>query len=97
MRRTLLVPLAALALAGCHVVRYDTGRPASQQVVTVPLNFFLWGIVGDRVVDLDAACPDGAARWQNQATAGDAFIDVFTVGIWSPRTVKIQCAEGRSR
>lgn len=97
MRRTLLVPLAALALAGCHVVRYDTGRPASQQVVTVPLNFFLWGIVGDRVVDLDAACPDGAARWQNQATAGDAFIDVITVGIWSPRTVKIQCAEGRSR
>ncbi len=97
MRRTILASLAALALAGCHVVRYDTGRPASQQVVTIPLNFFLWGLVGDRVVDLDAACPEGAARWQNQATVGDAFFDVITVGIWSPRTVKIECAEGRSR
>jgi hypothetical protein len=97
LRRFLVVSLAALALAGCHVVRYDSGRPASQRVVTVPLNFFLWGLVGDRVVDLDAACPEGAARWQNQATAGDAFLDVITVGIWSPRTVKIECAEGRGR
>ncbi|HSM93860.1 MAG TPA: hypothetical protein VLT47_13335 [Anaeromyxobacteraceae bacterium] len=97
MRRTLIASLAALALAGCHVVRYDTGRPASQRVVTVPLNFFVWGLVGDRAVDLDAACPDGAARWQNQATVGDAIIDVVTLGIWSPRTVRIECAEGGTR
>ncbi|MGB8929827.1 MAG: hypothetical protein WCC48_01110 [Anaeromyxobacteraceae bacterium] len=97
MRRTLVVSLAVLALAGCHLVRYDTGLPASQRVVTVPLNFYLWGLVGERVVDLDAACPEGAARWQNQATFGDAVIDVVTVGLWSPRTVKIECAEGRVR
>ena len=97
MHRLALASLAALALAGCHVVRYDTGRPASPRVVTVPVNFFVWGLIGDAVVDLDAACPEGAARWQNQATLGDAVIDVITAGIWSPRTVTITCAEGRAK
>ena len=97
MRRTVLASLAALALAGCHVVRYDTGRPASPRVVTIPMNFFVWGLVGDQVVDLDAACPEGAARWQNRATATNAIVDVLTIGLWSPRTVTIECAEGRTR
>ena len=94
MRRLALASLAALALAGCHVVKYDTGLPAGPRVVKIPLNFYLWGLVGNRVVDLDAACPGGAARWENRATAGDAIIDVVTAGIWSPRTVTVECIEG---
>ena len=100
MRRFVLAVLAVVALAGlsgCHNVRYDTGRPASDRVVNVPVNFFLWGFVGQKVVDLDAACPEGAASWQNQATVVDALIDVVTLGIWSPRTVTIRCAVGRGR
>jgi hypothetical protein len=97
LRRLALASLAALALAGCHVVKYDTGRPASPRVVTIPVNFFVWGLVGKPVVDLDAACPEGVARWQNQATFGDAFIDVITIGLWSPRTVTLTCAEGRTK
>jgi hypothetical protein len=97
LRRLALATIAAVALAGCHVVRYDTGRPASPRIVTIPLNFFVWGLVGDPVVDLDAACPEGAARWQNQATFGNAIVDVLTLGLWSPRTVTIECAEGKAR
>ena len=100
MRRIALPILAVaalVALAGCHNVRYDTGRPASQRVVTVPANFFLWGLVGEKVIDLDAACPEGAAHWRNQATVVDAAIDVLTLGLWSPRTVTVTCAEGRGR
>lgn len=96
MRRIILASLAALALAGCHVVRYDTGRPPGKRVVTVPLNFYLWGLVGDRVVDLDAACPEGVARWENGATPVDYFVDIATFGILSPRTVTIECVEGRT-
>lgn len=97
MRRLVLATLVAAALAGCHVVRYDTGLPASPRVVTVPVNFFAWGLVGKGVVDLDAACPEGTARWESRATFGDAFFDVITLGVWSPRTVTIECAEGRTR
>lgn len=96
MRRIALASLAALTLAGCHVVRYDTGRPPSPRIVTIPVNYFFWGLKGKPSIDLDAACPEGAARWQNRATATDALLDVVTLGIWSPRTVIIECAEGRA-
>jgi hypothetical protein len=97
VHRLALVCLTLLALGGCHAVRFDTGRPASPRVVTVPVNFFVWGLIGNHVVDLDAACPEGAARWQNRASPLNAFVDLVTLGIWSPRTVIIECAEGRAK
>jgi len=96
VRRLAITCLTILALGGCHVARFDTGRPASPSVVTVPVNFFAWGLVGEPVVDLDAACPEGVARWQNRATLVNALSELVTVGIWSPRTVIIECAEGRA-
>lgn len=96
MRRLVLTCLTLLALGGCHAIRYETGRPVSPRVVTVPVNFFVWGLIGNHVVDLDAACPEGAARWQNRASPLNAFFDLVTLGIWSPRTVIIECAEGRA-
>lgn len=84
---------AAAALSGCQTIRYDTGRPASPRHVEQDIHFFLWGLSGKPVVDLEAACPEGAARWRSQATAGDWFIDVITLGIYNPRTVVIECAE----
>ena len=97
MRRLALATLAALALAGCHVVRYETGRPASPRVVTIPVNYFFWGLKGHHTVDLDSACPEGAARWETRATFTDKVLGVITLGIYVPRTVKIACAEEKTR
>ncbi len=85
----------ALALAGCHVVRYDTGARASPRRVEQTVHFFFWGLVGGARVDLDAACPDGAARWRSEATFGEVVADLVTLGVWSPRTVVVECAEAR--
>jgi hypothetical protein len=49
--------------------------------------------VGEPVVDLDAACPQGVASWRSDAKVGDWLLDVLTIGIYNPRTVTIQCAE----
>lgn len=84
---------AAVALAGCQTVQYRTGRPASARHVVQTHHFFFWGLRGKAVVDLEAACPEGVARFRNQATAGDWFASVLTLGIWSPRTVVVECAE----
>ena len=84
---------AAGLLSGCHTVRYQTGRPASPRKVEQTHHFYFWGLKGKPVVDLDAACPEGVARWSSQSTAGDWFASVLTIGIWSPRTVVIECAE----
>ena len=87
-----LVALAVLA-SGCHVVRYETGRAASPRHVEQTVHFFFWGLAGKTTVDLDAACPEGVARWQSRATFGDVLADLLTLGIWSPRTVVLECVE----
>lgn len=92
-RSALLALLAAATLAGCHTVQYQTGRPASVRKVEQTYHFFFWGLKGKPVVDLDAACPEGAAQWTNKSTVGDWFASVLTLGVWSPRTVIIECVE----
>jgi hypothetical protein len=82
-------------LAACHVVRYDTGLPPSPRRVEQTVHFFFWGLAGEARIDLDEACPDGAARWRNEASFLDMVAGIVTVGLWVPRTVVVECAEGR--
>jgi len=94
VNRRLLAAVACLALAACHTIRYDTGRPASPRRVERTLHFTFWGLGNQpATVDLDAACPEGAARWRSESTAGDWMLAVVTLGIYSPRTVTVECAE----
>jgi hypothetical protein len=93
LRSAAVALCAAAALAGCHTVRYQTGRPASARKVEQTHHFFFWGLKGKPVVDLDAACPEGVARWTNKSDALDWLASVGTLGIWSPRTVIVECAE----
>ncbi len=66
----------ALVASGCHTVRYDTGRQASPRHVEQTVHFFFWGLAGKPVIDLEAACPEGVARWQSSSTFGDWLADV---------------------
>ena len=84
---------AALSLAGCHSVRYDAGRSASPRRWERTVHFFLWGLVGKPTVDLDEACPEGVARFRNEARFGGFLAQVATLGVWSPRVVVVDCAE----
>lgn len=93
MTRTALTLLAMLALAGCHRVRIDAGRPSSGERHRQTVHFYFWGLVGDRVVKLDELCPKGIARFGSEATASQALIQVATLGIWAPRQVTVECAE----
>jgi Bor protein len=92
-RLHLAAALFALSLAGCQTIRYQTGRPAAPTSVQQDVHFLFWGLVGDPVVDLDAACPQGVAAWRSDAKVGDWLLDVLTIGIYNPRTVTIQCVE----
>jgi hypothetical protein len=94
VNRCLFAVVACLALAACHTIRYDTGRAASPRKVERTIHFTFWGLGNQpAVVDLDAACPEGAARWRSESTAGDWLLSVVTIGIYAPRTVTIECVE----
>lgn len=91
--RALVAAAAALALAACHTVRYDAGRAVSQRRWESTVHFFLWGLVGEARIDLDAACPEGVARFRNEAGPLHWVAQVGTLGLWSPRRVVVECAE----
>jgi hypothetical protein len=91
--RLAVVALLALGLGGCQTIRYQTGRRPAPTHVVQDIHFFMWGLIGEPVVDLDAACPQGVAEWRSDATGSDWLVDVLTLGIYNPRTVTIQCVE----
>jgi hypothetical protein len=93
LRRRAIAAAAALALAGCHTVRYDAGRAPSARRYERTVHFFLWGLAGKPVVDLDVACPEGVARFRSEATFAHWLAQVATAGLWSPRRVVVECAE----
>jgi len=94
LRKPALAALAALALAGCHAVRYDAGRTASPRRWERTIHFWAWGFKGDSRVDLDAACPEGVASFRSEAGFGGWIAQILTIGFWSPRKVVVVCADG---
>ncbi len=93
MRTRATAAALALALAACHTVRYDAGRPPSERRYETTVHFFLWGLAGKPRIDLDAACPEGAARFRNESGAVHWIAEVATLGLWSPRRVVVECAQ----
>ena len=85
-----------LAAAGCYRVAYETDLPAGGPVRTQTATFFLGGLIGETTVDLQALCPNGVARWQNEASPVDTILTYVTVGIFTPRTITVTCAGGRA-
>jgi hypothetical protein len=90
--RTALGAALLLSTAGCKTVQYRTRLPAGGARSERTLHFFLFGAVGTATVDLTEACPNGVARWQNQKSFVDGLLTVVTIGIYTPRTVTIECA-----
>ncbi len=92
-KRAAIVALA-LAAGGCYTVTYRTGLPGNGVKHEEGAHFFLWGLVNDKTLNLDAVCPTGVSRWYNQATFLDGFLTFITIGIYDPRTIVVECASG---
>jgi hypothetical protein len=89
--------LVALATAtGCYTVRFQSSLPPGGAQYEEKGHFFLWGLVGEKEVDLKKLCPAGPSRWQNQQNFGDGVLGFFTLGIYIPRTVKVECTAAKA-
>ncbi|MHB8878978.1 MAG: Bor/Iss family lipoprotein [Myxococcaceae bacterium] len=92
MRRVLVCTAVGLLLAGCQTVSYRTNLAGGGKRYEEPASYFLWGLVGEKVVDLRRICPGGVARWKNQQSAVDAILGWISLGIYVPRTIVVECA-----
>jgi hypothetical protein len=90
-----LLAAALLALApSCQTIRYTTGQSGGGGRIEQKAPFFLWGLVGEKEIQMGELCPRGPARWYSQQTFWDGAFEVTTLGIYSPRTIVVECGNG---
>ncbi len=98
MRKILLFPfcLVMLSLAACSTVtvtKDSHAKSISPPAYTERQHFFLWGLAPGRIaVGLKGVCSDTDVRQiQTQRTFLDGLLGFITVGLYSPRTMRIWC------
>jgi hypothetical protein len=87
---------AAFLATGCYTTRFQSNLAPGGAKFEEKGNFFLWGLVGEKEVDLKKMCPAGPARWQNQQTFVDGLIGAVTLGIYIPRTITVECTGAKA-
>jgi hypothetical protein len=84
----------ALLGSGCMTSSYNSARLPSAEVKTERAEFYLYGLVGEKTVDLTSLCPQGVANFRQQFELNDVFMQIITCGIYCPMTIEVHCAGG---
>lgn len=88
----LALGLALTLLGGCYHVRYHRQCNYQGPPIARWNHFFLWGLAGSAEVDVREFCPQGVARVVTQRSAGNIFVSIITLGLYSPAMVEVWCA-----
>lgn len=92
--KKLAIAAIVLSLTGCAIQRFDV-RPDTQNAPTHDNSQTFWvGGLGQSE-DIDAAKVCGGAsnvqRVETQMTAGNIGLTMLTLGIYSPRQIRVYC------
>ena len=82
LKGTAAMLAAAFLATGCYTTRFQSNLAPGGAKYEEKGNYFLWGLVGEKEVDLKKLCPAGASRWQNQQTFVDGLLGFITIGIY---------------
>jgi hypothetical protein len=85
-----------LLLSGCFTVSYQTKLAPGGEYKEDRGDFFLWGLVGDKEINLKSLCPAGVSRWKSQQTFVDGLLGIVTLGIYTPRHITVECTGGKA-
>ena len=84
--------VAALALVGCHTMRFEVGDGRVAKVVHERKAFYMFGLAPTRQVDVRAFCPAGAVAVREETTFVDGLLGFITLSIYTPRSSTFYCA-----
>ncbi len=93
MKIALLTTALALSACNAHQVTYDTSLPRGKAHSEWTGHYF-GGLVGHTEINVRRICPQGVAKIETYRSVGNGFVGAFTLGIYTPRTVRITCAAG---
>lgn len=94
MKKIALITMA-LALGGCATQRFDVQSPGQvAPSLDVAQSFFISGIGQSKEVDAAKVC-GGAAKVhsvETQLTPANIGLGLITLGIYTPRQIRVYCA-----
>lgn len=97
-RATVALALGVVLTTACFHQVVQTGRnPGTTTVRKEWTATWLWGLVPAKEIDVTRDCPSGIATVETQLTFMNGLVSVLTVGIYTPRDVKVTCASGTAR
>ena len=94
MRKVLLISMA-LALCGCATQRFDVRTPATPYpALDDAQTFWIGGVGQDQELDATRVCGSSTkvVRVEMEKTAGNIGVSLLTLGVYSPRQVRVYCA-----
>ncbi len=95
--RGVLLAGVMLVSSGCYHATIETGATPSNQVVEQPwAASWIFGFIPPKTVETASQCPNGVARVETQLTFLNGLVSALTAGIFTPMTIKVTCAAGRS-
>lgn len=91
--RKLIILLAALAMVACANQRIDLRATDSSPSLQTDHHFFISGVGQTQTADAAKVCGGGdkVARIETQDTALNILFRVITLGIYTPREIRVTC------
>ena len=85
---------ALCALAGCYKVTIrPTGAPvpATEPQFSETQDFYVFGLIGEKHIDVGAICRAEPAQLQTEHTFVNQLLGLITIGIYTPSTANVWC------
>lgn len=94
----LIIAAFAFGVQGCykHTFNVGNGAPNGKQVYNSWHAHWLFGIIGDKVLDIDQICPSGNATIHNEVSFVNGLVGALIGVIYYPTTVWIKCEQTTS-
>ena len=92
----LAVVLSTSAACYRHTVNIGDGAPTGELLYDHWEHFWIVGLIGDKVLDVEQICPSGNATIESRQTFLNGLVSALTSGIYSPRTLRLRCEDGNA-
>jgi hypothetical protein len=96
IRKYFAIVAMLLTFSACYHATIQTGLTPSAQ--TIEQNWatgWIYGLVPPSAVETMQGCPSGVARVETQLSFPNQLVNILTLGIYTPMTIVVTCADGR--
>ena len=90
----LAVILSTSAACYRHTINFGDGAPTGELLYDHWEHFWIVGLIGDKVLDVEQICLSGNATIESRQTFLNGLVAALTSGIYTPRTLRLRCGDG---